>query len=138
MANDGVPEVEAQTRPRDFDVHPRAAEFVTERSRSPRLAVHEGSAAEIVQALAANRLPAADAIVSGIPFSTMPRELGLAILRSVHEALVPGGIFVAYQVRDRVEDLGRSVFGSPQWMRTVVLNVPPMRIYRWRKAERGI
>ena len=63
----------------------------------------------------------------------MPRELGLAILRSVHDSLAPGGVFVAYQVRDRVEDLGRVVFGRPQ-VKTVMLNVPPMRIYRWHKS----
>jgi phospholipid N-methyltransferase len=97
-----------------------------------RLAVHEGSAAEIAEALAAHDLPAADAILSGIPFSTMPRELGLDILRSVHDSLAPGGLFVAYQVRDRVEDLGRCVFGDAQ-VQTVMLNVPPMRVYRWRK-----
>jgi phospholipid N-methyltransferase len=98
-----------------------------------RLTVHEGSAAEIAQALAAHDLPPADAILSGIPFSTMPREQGLAILRSVHDSLTPGGIFVAYQVRDRVEDLGRCVFGDAQ-VQTVMLNVPPMRVYRWRKS----
>jgi phospholipid N-methyltransferase len=102
----------------------------------PRLLVHEGSAAEIAQALAAHGLPRADAILSGIPFSTMPRELGLEILRSVHDSLLPGGVFVAYQVRDRIEDLGRCVFGRPQ-VQTVILNVPPMRVYRWRKLAAG-
>jgi phosphatidylethanolamine/phosphatidyl-N-methylethanolamine N-methyltransferase len=98
-----------------------------------RLRVHEGSAAEIAEALSVHGLPPADAILSGIPFSTMPRELGLDILRSVHDSLAPGGVFVAYQVRDRVEDLGRCVFGDAQ-VQTVMLNVPPMRIYRWRKS----
>jgi phospholipid N-methyltransferase len=69
-------------------------------------------------------------VLSGIPFSTMPRELGLEILHSVREALAPGGRFVAYQVRDRVEILGREVFG-PARRQTEILNVPPMRIYRW-------
>jgi len=103
------------------------------RTPDRRLTVHEGSAAEIAQALAAHGLPPADAILSGIPFSTMSRELGLDILRSVHDSLAPGGVFVAYQVRDRVEDLGRCVFGDPQ-VQTVMLNVPPMRVYRWRKS----
>ncbi|TFG93288.1 MAG: methyltransferase type 12 [Myxococcales bacterium] len=98
-----------------------------------RLTVHEGSAAEIAEALSAHGLPPADAILSGIPFSTMPREQGLDILRSVHDSLAPGGVFVAYQVRDRVEDLGRYVFGDAQ-VQTVMLNVPPMRVYRWRKS----
>jgi phospholipid N-methyltransferase len=103
------------------------------RTRDPRLVVHEGSAAEIASALARHRLPRADAILSGIPFSTMRHALGLEILRAVHDSLLPGGVFVAYQVRDRVEDLGRRVFGDPQ-VQTVMLNVPPMRVYRWRKA----
>jgi len=99
-----------------------------------RLTVHEGSAAEIAEALSAHGLPPADAILSGIPFSTMPRDQGLDILRSVHDSLAPGGVFVAYQVRDRVEDLGRHVFGDAQ-VQTVMLNVPPMRVYRWRKSS---
>jgi len=63
----------------------------------------------------------------------MPRELGLDILRSVHDSLAPGGVFVAYQVRDRVESLGREVFGRAH-KQTEILNVPPMRVYRWEKA----
>ena len=114
-----------------IEINPRFARLLR-RTLDPRLVVHEGSASEIKLALAQHGLPAADAILSGIPFSTMSRSLGLEILRSVHDALAPGGVFVAYQVRDRVEDLGRSVFGSPQ-VKTVMLNVPPMRIYRWHK-----
>jgi len=116
-----------------IEINPRFARLLR-RTPDPRLVVHEGSASEIKLALAQHGLPAADAILSGIPFSTMSRSLGLEILRSVHDALAPGGLFVAYQVRDRVEDLGRMVFGSPQ-VKTVMLNVPPMRIYRWYKRE---
>jgi phospholipid N-methyltransferase len=116
-----------------IEINPRFATLLR-RIRDPRLAVHEGSAADIARALAAHGLPPADAILSGIPFSTMSRELGLDILRSVHDSLAPGGVFVAYQVRDRVEDLGRCVFGDAQ-VQTVMLNVPPMRVYRWRKGR---
>jgi phosphatidylethanolamine/phosphatidyl-N-methylethanolamine N-methyltransferase len=116
-----------------IEINPRFARLLR-RTPDPRLTVHEGSASEIMQALAQHGLPPADAILSGIPFSTMSRSLGLEILRSVHDALAPRGVFVAYQVRDRVEDLGRAVFGSAQ-VKTVMLNVPPMRIYRWRKGE---
>jgi phospholipid N-methyltransferase len=71
-------------------------------------------------------------IVSGIPFSTMTMPIGRDILRSVYDALEPGGAFVAYQVRDRVHTLGREVFGRAR-VQTELLNVPPMRIYRWEK-----
>ena len=45
---------------------------------------------------------------------------------------LPGGRFVAYQVRDRVAILGREVFGPPA-VQLELRNVPPMRVYRWDK-----
>jgi len=96
----------------------------------PRLDVHEGSAVDISGILARYGLGAPDVVLSGIPFSTMKPELGRAIVRAVHHALVPGGRFVAYQVRDRVEKLGREVFG-PAAVQLELRNVPPMRVYRF-------
>jgi len=108
---------------------------VLERIGDPRLTVHCGSATELTRTLAQHDLPAPDTILSGIPFSTMKRPLGREILRAVHDALEPGGLFVAYQVRDRVESLGREVFGRAN-VQTELLNVPPMRVYRWEKRVR--
>jgi phospholipid N-methyltransferase len=97
-----------------------------------RLTVHEGSALDIAGILARHGLGAPDVVLSGIPFSTMKPELGRAIVRAVSDALRPGGRFVAYQVRDRVEKLGREVFG-PAAVQLELRNVPPMRVYRWEK-----
>ncbi len=115
-----------------IEINPRFVRLLRGTIRDRRLIVHEGSAADIPAALAEHRLGRADAIVSGIPFSTMKRREGLAILGSAHASLAPRGRFVAYQFRDRVESLGRQVFGQPR-VQTEVLNVPPMRIYRWTK-----
>ncbi|MBW2269892.1 MAG: methyltransferase domain-containing protein [Deltaproteobacteria bacterium] len=101
-----------------------------QRLGDPRLIVHAGDAGDIRSALEAHDLPGADAVLSGIPFSTMPRSVALHILHSVQQALHPGGAFVAYQVRDRVETLGREVFGPAQ-IQKELRNIPPMRIYRW-------
>jgi phospholipid N-methyltransferase len=120
-----------------IEINPR---FVASLRRmdDPRLIVHLGSATELREALDHYGLPAPNAILSGIPFSTMARPLGHAILRSVHDVLEPGGLFVAYQVRDRVEMLGREVFGDARVQREL-LNVPPMRVYRWvKQAGEGI
>lgn len=105
---------------------------VLRRWHDQRLTVHLGSATDLRAILDEHELPAPDAILSGIPFSTMARPLGLAILRAVHDVLEPGGCFVAYQVRDRVESLGNTVFGHAS-KHTVLLNVPPMRVYKWEK-----
>jgi phospholipid N-methyltransferase len=64
----------------------------------------------------------------------MRRELALSILRSVHDSLAPSGRFVAYQFRDRVEILGREMFGRAR-VQTELLNVPPMRVYSWQKQS---
>jgi phospholipid N-methyltransferase len=118
-----------------IEIDPRFVALLR-RTPDPRLIVHEGSAAQIEEALRQHGLPAPDVILSGIPFSTMARSVGEQILRSVYDALEPGGLFVAYQVRDRVEALGRRVFGRAQ-VQTEILNVPPMRVYRWQKGRRS-
>jgi phospholipid N-methyltransferase len=110
------------------------ASLLARHMRDPRLAVHEGSAEHITAALAAHSLPAPEVVISGIPFSTMPVRVGEAILRAVWDTLAPGGRFVAYQFRDRVAVLGRRLLGRPD-VDVELLNVPPMRVYSWRKPR---
>jgi phosphatidylethanolamine/phosphatidyl-N-methylethanolamine N-methyltransferase len=114
-----------------LEVNPR---FITllQKMRDPRFIVHRGSAADIGKALERYDLGSPDLVLSGIPFSTMTPAVGTKILKSVYDVLEPGGRFVAYQVRDRVENLGREVFGRAR-VQTELLNVPPMRVYRWDK-----
>ena len=113
-----------------IEINPGFCDLIESSIDDPRLIVHQGSAAEIPEALVKHDLGAPDVVLSGIPFSTMPRELGLAILRSVQTSLAPGGRFVAYQFRDVVHTLGKRVFG-PASVQLELLNVPPMRVYRW-------
>jgi phosphatidylethanolamine/phosphatidyl-N-methylethanolamine N-methyltransferase len=100
--------------------------------RDPRLTVECASAEAIAQLLAARRLPAPDAIVSGIPFSTMPVDVGERIAEAIAATLAPGGRFVAYQVRPRVADVVTPHLGAPsrQWE---VWNIPPMRVFTWER-----
>jgi phospholipid N-methyltransferase len=117
-----------------IEINPRFAALLG-RWDDPRLIVHAGDAGDIRNALDAHDLPDADAVLSGIPFSTMSRDVGMQILHSVYGALRPGGAFVAYQLRDRVEILGREVFGPAQ-VQKELRNLPPMRVYRWlREAD---
>lgn len=98
----------------------------------PRLLMQLGSAEQVAQFLAARRLPAPDAVISGVPFSTMPAAVGDRIARTVAAVLAPGGRFVAYQVRAHVARYASPYLGSPrtQWE---VLNIPPVRVFTWIK-----
>ena len=98
-----------------------------------RLILELGSAERLADFLAAHRLPAPDAIVSGIPFSTMPRDVSDRVAAAVAQVLRPGGRFVAYQVRAHVAAFVSPYLGEPdkQWE---VVNVPPVRVFTWVKA----
>ncbi|QOC23864.1 methyltransferase type 12 [Wenzhouxiangella sp. AB-CW3] len=98
----------------------------------PRLLPHTGSAADLPDILKSYDLPAPDVVISGIPFSTMPREVGNAVLEAVRDSLTPGGRFVAYQFRGHVGRMGRPILGDPE-VELELLNVPPMRFYRWSR-----
>ncbi len=115
-----------------IEINPDFIPVLNRLTKDQRLIVHEGSATSLQNTLEEHDLPAPDVVLSGIPFSTMPREIALEIIHSVEEALPVGGLFVAYQVRDRVEVLGNEVFGRSS-RQTELLNVPPMRVYRWEK-----
>ncbi len=97
-----------------------------------RLIVHQGSAEQLAELIMAHRLRPPEAILSGIPFSTMPEATGTRIIEAIRDVLAPGGCLVAYQFRGAVADRARPIFGEPE-VSTEFLNIPPMRVYRWRK-----
>jgi phospholipid N-methyltransferase len=107
---------------------------------SPRLwrpspirgSVHLGSAVDLRTILARHGLSQVDVVLSGIPFSTMPAFIARRILEAVTLSLAPGGRFVAYQILGTVGVVGREVIGPPE-VTLVLRNIPPVRIYTWRK-----
>ncbi len=115
-----------------IELDPVFHRHLVDRVQDARLSLELGSAEQLAQFLAARRLPAPDAIVSGIPFSTMPPEVSDGIAREIAKALRPGGRFVAYQVRAHVAAFATPYLGTPrkewEWM-----NVPPVRVFTWVK-----
>lgn len=98
----------------------------------PRLIVEQGSAECIAEYLAKHRLPAADAVFSGIPFSTMPVAVGERIAAAVAQSLAPGGRFVAYQssaqVAQRITPLLGPAEHAWEWR-----NMPPLQFFTWTR-----
>ena len=97
-----------------------------------RLIAHLGSAIEIREILSGYDLDLPDAIVSGIPFSTMSRTDGSRIIKTVSSLLPPNGRFVAYQVNSQVATLCQPFLGPGQTSMEY-LNIPPMSIFQWVK-----
>lgn len=100
----------------------------------PRLISHIGSAADLGPILTQYGLPAPDAVISGIPFSTMPRDVADTIVSAIGEQLAPGGRFLAYQFRAHVARICEPVLGKPSMTEFELFNIPPMRFYLWRRA----
>jgi phospholipid N-methyltransferase len=99
-----------------------------------RLIAHLGNARDLPDILSHYDLEPPEAVISGIPFSTMNREVGAEICEIIADLLVPNGRFVAYQVSDRVAALCRPLFGTER-VALEFRNVPPMRVFHWQKAN---
>jgi phosphatidylethanolamine/phosphatidyl-N-methylethanolamine N-methyltransferase len=99
-----------------------------------RLIPHLGSANDLKEILALYDLDAPDVIISGIPFSTMSRDLGSGILANIASLLTAKGRFVAYQASDRVMELCQPFLGTGR-MEMEFLNIPPMRVFRWEQRD---
>lgn len=98
-----------------------------------RLTISDKGAQNLVEIMDDQGWESADVIISGIPFSTLPKGMDKAIMQSIHEALKPGGIFLAYQLRDLVSKLAEPLFGEYTFKTVEFKNLPPMRIYAWKK-----
>lgn len=124
----------AQARLLAIELNPGLHDHVKKVVHDPRLQLELGSAEDIGSMLAARRLPAPDAVISGIPFSTMPPEVGDRIAQAVADCLAPGGRFVAYQWTPVVSHRTTPYLGAPS-VQFEALNLPPMRVYTWTRPQ---
>jgi phosphatidylethanolamine/phosphatidyl-N-methylethanolamine N-methyltransferase len=116
-----------------IELNPYFQRRLVERLSDQRLVLQLGSAEQLAEMLDTHGLPAPDAIISGIPFSTMPRTVAQRIAASIAAVLAPGGRFVAYQVRAHVARFVAPHLGAPEiWWE--MRNVPPLRVFRWIRS----
>ncbi len=125
----------AAARLLSVEINPRFHERIRD-IRDDRLIPHLGSAEQLGEALETHELGSPDAVISGIPFSTMSPMSGSRVLEIISSVLAPGGCFVAYQVSRRVDTLSRPHFGKAK-VDLELFNIPPARVYRWEKGGDG-
>ena len=100
--------------------------------KDDRLIAHLGSACGMKEIISMYGIGSLDVVISGIPFSTMSHSSGSQVLEAISSLLAPNGRFVAYQVSKRVSTLCRPFLGKGQ-MVVELVNIPPMRVYKWEK-----
>lgn len=120
-----------QSRLLSIEINPNFHKIVRN-IEDERLIAHLGSACELKDILAMYGLGAPEAVISGIPFSTMPHQVGCQVIEAISAMLASNGCFVAYQFSDRVATLCRPYLGEEQ-MDLEFINIPPMRVYQWKK-----
>lgn len=112
-----------------IEVMPNFVELLQERYRhDPRMIVVQGSAADVVDILAQQGLGQADAVVSGLPFTSLPEELRQAILSATAKALRPEGRLSMYQYSTFLVGRLKQHFADIH-TRFTPLNIPPAFIF---------
>lgn len=111
-----------------IEMNQELARFLRATFNDARLAVIEGSAANVRQILAEHGFEAADYIISGIPLGSMPLPVREHIVRETKVALASGGAFIVYQFTSRVLPELQRVFDvvkrGREW-----LNVLPAHLF---------
>ncbi len=115
------------------EINQKFIEHMQKTIADERLNISDQGAQNLVKIMDEHDWESADVIISGIPFTTLPKGMDKAIMQAIHDALKPGGIFLAYQLRDHVSKLAEPLFGEYAFKKVEFKNIPPMRIYTWMK-----
>lgn len=87
-----------------IDTNEDFIEYLSRSITDSRFVAVHGSAADVKDIIKQAGFDHADYIVSGLPFSTLPGDLGPVIAKATAEALRPGGAFLVYQFVKRARD----------------------------------
>jgi len=108
--------------------------LLREENRDSRLKVVHGSAADVRRILKMLGHRGADYIISGIPYTTLPEDVRVRVMRESRAALNPGGVLLIYQFTRAVLPYLRREF---EHVRTDFepLNVLPAQLFTCEKRR---
>ncbi len=87
-----------------IDTNPDFVEYLKETILDSRFHAVLGSAADVEKIVADAGFQKADYVLSGLPFSTLPKGVGAAIATATHSVLRSGGGFLVYQFNRKSRD----------------------------------
>lgn len=94
-----------------IDTNPDFIRYLRKTITDSRFRAVHGSAADVEEIIAEHGFDHADYVVSGLPFSTLPDNLGPRIAAATARAIRPGGAFLVYQFSAAARDFMRPHFG---------------------------
>jgi phospholipid N-methyltransferase len=111
------------------------------RERFPQLDVQHGLAQDAGRLLAERGGGVVAAILSGLPFASLPAAVQDGVMAAIHELLMPGGEFRTFQyvhafplpAARRFRRAMDQRFGVHRRSRPVLRNVPPAYVLTWTK-----
>ena len=118
-----------------IDTNADFTEYLARKFTDNRLRAVTGSAADVRQIMADCGFEAADYVLSGLPFSTLPPGIGPKIAAETAAAIRPGGAFLVYQFSPKVRE-----FIAPHFERIdrgfEWVNIPPATLFwAWREPS---
>lgn len=87
-----------------IDLNPDFIEYLDKTIHDSRFFPIHGSAADVQEIIRDLGHEKADYILSGLPFSTLPHNLGPKIAQETYDAIRPGGAFLVYQFVKKARD----------------------------------
>jgi len=104
------------------------------RQRYPELRVVQGDAADLVKCMRPLGIDRADAVVSGLPLLSIPRDIQDEIVRGVFVLLPPGAPFIQFTYGP-YSPVGRERMGvSGKVAKWVPVNLPPASVWVYRRS----
>lgn len=119
-----------------IDTNPLFTDYLRRNIRDSRFHAVLGSAADVESIIAMIGHDAADYVLSGMPFSTLPEGVGQEIAAATARLIRPGGAFMTYQYSNSARDLISQYFARVE-TGVVRRNLPPCKlVWGWQdKAE---
>jgi len=111
-----------------IDTNPLYIDYLNRTITDSRFTAVLGSAADVEDIIRAHGHDHADYVLSGLPFSTLPKGVGEAIAAATHRVLRPQGGFLVYQFSAAVHDVMARHFARID-QGFELLNILPCRLY---------
>lgn len=111
-----------------IDTNPDFVDFLKRDIADSRFHVVHGSAEDVIDIVRAHGFEHADHVLSGMPLSTLPPGVAMAIAEATHAVLRPGGSFLIYQYRRWSLRLLKPFFAKIEQGFELV-NVPPCFLF---------